>query len=49
MIIYIIAYFLLFTAIVLIIGNCVQGSESSKRNLNLLNKINKLNDNETTN
>jgi hypothetical protein len=49
MIIYIIAYFLLFTAIVLIIGNYVQGSESSKRNLNLLNKINKLNDNETTN
>jgi hypothetical protein len=49
MIIPIITYFLLFIVTTLIIVSCIKGSTSSKKNLNLLNKMNKLNDNETTN
>ena len=34
-------YFLLFIATAIIIFSCIEGSARTKRNLNLLNKINK--------
>lgn len=42
-------YFLLFIATAIIIFSCIEGSARTKRNLNLLNKINKNDKNEITN